>query len=58
MAAAHCQCPAVEPRRAARATAALGRWPEAPLLHVAVLAAYGLAGFLVALRLFRRRLSR
>ena len=23
----------------------LGRWPEAPLLHVAVLAAYGVAGF-------------
>lgn len=34
----------------------LGHWPEAPLLHVAVLAAYGGAGFLVALRLFRRRL--
>jgi lipooligosaccharide transport system permease protein len=34
----------------------LGRWPEAPLLHVVVLAAYGIAGFLVALRLFRRRL--
>ncbi len=36
----------------------LGRWPEAPLLHVAVLAAYGLAGFLLALRLLRRRLLR
>ena len=36
----------------------LGRWPEAPLLHVAVLAAYGIAGFLVALRMFRRRLQR
>jgi lipooligosaccharide transport system permease protein len=34
----------------------LGRWPEAPLLNVAVLAAYGVAGFLIALRLFRRRL--
>ena len=34
----------------------LGRWPEAALLHVLVLAAYGVAGFLVALRLFRRRL--
>lgn len=35
----------------------LGRWPEAPVLHVAVLAAYGIAGFLIALALFRRRLS-
>lgn len=35
----------------------LGRWPEAPLLHVLVLAAYGIAGFVVALRLFRRRLQ-
>ena len=35
----------------------LGRWPDAPLLHVAVLAAYGIAGFLVALRMFRRRLQ-
>jgi lipooligosaccharide transport system permease protein len=34
----------------------LGRWPDAPLLHIAVLAAYGVAGFYVALRLFRRRL--
>lgn len=34
----------------------LGRWPEAPLLNVAVLAAYGLAGFLIAIRMFRRRL--
>ncbi len=34
----------------------LGRWPDAPLLHVAVLAAYGGAGFWIALRLFRRRL--
>lgn len=34
----------------------LGRWPEAPLLHVAVLAAYGLAGFALAVVLFRRRL--
>lgn len=34
----------------------LGRWPEAPLLNVAVLAAYGLAGFLLALHMFRRRL--
>ena len=34
----------------------LGRWPEAPLLHVAVLAAYGIAGFLIALAMFRRRL--
>jgi lipooligosaccharide transport system permease protein len=35
----------------------LGRLPEAPLLNVAVLAAYGVAGFLIALRLFRRRLT-
>jgi lipooligosaccharide transport system permease protein len=34
----------------------LGRWPEAPLLNVAVLLAYGVGGFLIALRLFRRRL--
>ncbi len=34
----------------------LGRWPADPLLHVAVLAAYGLAGFALALALFRRRL--
>jgi len=34
----------------------LGRWPESPWLHLATLAAYGIAGFLVALRLFRRRL--
>jgi lipooligosaccharide transport system permease protein len=35
----------------------LGRWPEAPWLNIAVLAAYGIAGFLIALRLFRRRLT-
>ena len=35
----------------------LGRLPDEPLLHVAVLAAYGLAGFAVALALFRRRLQ-
>ena len=35
----------------------LGRLPEAPLLHVLVLLAYGVAGFLVALVLFRRRLA-
>jgi lipooligosaccharide transport system permease protein len=34
----------------------LGRWPEAPLLHLFVLLAYAAAGFLIALRLFRRRL--
>ena len=34
----------------------LGRWPDAPLLHVAVLLAYGVAGFALAMRLFRRRL--
>lgn len=36
----------------------LGRWPENPLLNLAVLAAYGVAGFLLALRLFRRRLMK
>jgi len=35
----------------------LGRWPEAPLLHVAVLLGYGAAGFAIALVLFRRRLA-
>jgi lipooligosaccharide transport system permease protein len=35
----------------------LGRWPEAPLLHIAVLAAYAIAGFWIALVLFRRRLA-
>jgi len=35
----------------------LGRWPEHWVLHVAVLAAYGIAGFLLALRLFRKRLT-
>ena len=34
----------------------LGQWPEAALLHVAVLAAYGIAGSCIALALFRRRL--
>jgi lipooligosaccharide transport system permease protein len=34
----------------------LGRWPEGWVFHVAVLAAYAVAGFLVALRMFRRRL--
>src|SRR3954463_6250347 len=34
----------------------LGRMPDAPLLHVAVLVAYGVAGYLLALRLFRKRL--
>jgi lipooligosaccharide transport system permease protein len=35
----------------------LGRWPEAPLVHVAVLLGYGVVGFAIALALFRRRLS-
>jgi lipooligosaccharide transport system permease protein len=35
----------------------LGRWPDHVLLHVAVLAAYGIAGFAIALKLFRRRLT-
>jgi lipooligosaccharide transport system permease protein len=34
----------------------LGRVPDQPLLNVAVLAAYGTAGFMLALHLFRRRL--
>ena len=34
----------------------LGRWPDAPLLHLAVLVAYGIAGYAIALKLFRRRL--
>jgi lipooligosaccharide transport system permease protein len=34
----------------------LGHWPESPLLHVAVLVAYGVAGFLISLGMFRRRL--
>lgn len=35
----------------------LGRLPEEPLWHVLVLLAYGVAGFLLALALFRRRLA-
>jgi lipooligosaccharide transport system permease protein len=35
----------------------LGRWPEAPLLHIVVLAIYGVAGFWIAMVLFRRRLT-
>lgn len=34
----------------------LGRWPGHTLLHIAVLVAYGLFGYAIALRLFRRRL--
>lgn len=34
----------------------LGRWPESPWVNVLVLLAYGVAGFLLALRMFRRRL--
>ena len=34
----------------------LGRWPETPLVNLAVLLAYGVVGFAVALRLLRRRL--
>ncbi len=33
-----------------------GQWPQTPLLHIAVLLAYGFAGFFLALKLFRRRL--
>jgi lipooligosaccharide transport system permease protein len=36
----------------------LGRWPQAPLLHALVLLGYGLAGFMLGLRLTRRRLLR
>ncbi len=35
----------------------LGRWPEAPLVNIAVLAAYGAVVFLVALALLRKRLA-
>ncbi len=35
----------------------LGYLPDAALLHLAVLAAYGIAGYLIALRLLRRRLA-
>jgi lipooligosaccharide transport system permease protein len=35
----------------------LGQWPEAPLLHVVVLLAYGLGGIGIALMLFRKRLE-
>jgi len=34
----------------------LGRWPDDWVFHVLVLAAYGIVGFLVALRLLRKRL--
>jgi lipooligosaccharide transport system permease protein len=34
----------------------LGRWPEGWVFHSAVLAAYVIAGFLIALRMFRKRL--
>jgi lipooligosaccharide transport system permease protein len=34
----------------------LGRMPEAPVLHLTVLVAYGVAGYWIALRLFRARL--
>ena len=34
----------------------LGRWPESVPFHVAVLVAYGAAGFAIALRMFRKRL--
>ncbi len=36
----------------------LGHWPDAVPLHVAVLLAYGLAGFTLGLRLTRKRLLR
>ena len=36
----------------------LGRWPEAVLLHGLVLLGYGLAGFMLGLRLTRKRLLR
>ena len=34
----------------------LGQWPQDGFLHAAVLAAWGVTGFDIALRLFRRRL--
>jgi len=34
----------------------LGQWPQDGLLHAALLGAWGVAGFAIALRLFRRRL--
>lgn len=34
----------------------LGHWPQDGLLHAAVLAAWGIAGFAIALRMFRKRL--
>jgi lipooligosaccharide transport system permease protein len=34
----------------------LGRWPESWVFHCAVLAAYGIAGFAIALAMFRKRL--
>ncbi|MDO9226425.1 MAG: ABC transporter permease [Pseudomonadota bacterium] len=36
----------------------LGRWPESVLPHVLVLLGYGLAGFMLSLRLTRKRLLR
>ncbi len=36
----------------------LGRWPAEALVHVAALAAYSVAAFAIAMRLFRRRLLR
>ncbi len=36
----------------------LGRWPAAPLANIAALAAYSIAAYAIALRLFRRRLLR
>jgi len=35
----------------------LGHWPDAPLLHVAVLAVYAIGGYWFALVLFRKRLA-
>jgi lipooligosaccharide transport system permease protein len=35
----------------------LGTMPERPLVNILVLAAYGVGGILLALRLFRRRLT-
>ena len=34
----------------------LGRWPEGWVLHIAVLAGYGIVGFAIALAVFRKRL--
>jgi len=36
----------------------LGRWPDAPVVHLAALLAYAIAGYAVGTALLRRRLLR